>query len=59
MKAKELIKWIQDNNLEEYDVYAGGEANGTCWVIDNLRLKHVEEKEDGYYHGRHNFGGKT
>lgn len=54
MKAKELIKWIQDNNLEEYDIYAGGETGNTCWVIDNVRLKCVEEKEDGYYHGLHN-----
>lgn len=53
MKAKELIKWIQDNNLEEYEIYAGGATVGTCWAIDNVRLKCVGEKEDGYYHGLH------
>lgn len=53
MKAKELIKWIQDNHLEEYDIYVYGENHGTCWEIDNVRLKCVEEKEDRYYHGRH------
>lgn len=53
MKAKELIKWIQDNNLEEYEIYAGGETGNTCWELDNVRLKYVEEKEDWYYRGMH------
>lgn len=53
MKAKELIKLIQDNHWEEYEIYAGGETGGTCWEIDNVRLKYVEEKEDGYYRGMH------
>lgn len=53
MKAKELIKLIQDNQLEDYEVYAGGETGGTCWEIDNVRTAHVDEKEDGYYHGMH------
>lgn len=47
MKAKELVQFIQENNLGEYEVYAGGETGGTCWEIDP-QIKRVEETESVY-----------
>lgn len=56
MKAKELVQFIQENNLGEYDVYAGGETGGTCWEI-NPQIKRVEEKESDVYCGMHHVAG--
>lgn len=50
MKAKELVQFIQENNLGEYEVYAGGETGGTCWEI-NPQISRVEEKGSNVYHG--------
>lgn len=52
MKAKELVQFIQENNLGEYEVYAGGETGGTCWEI-NPQIMRVEEKESDVYRGMH------
>lgn len=51
MKAKELIKWIQDNGLEEYNVYASGETPDYCWT-PNPRLKCVLHSSE-IYEGMH------
>lgn len=51
MKAKELIKWIQDNGLEEYNVYVGGETSDSCWT-PNPSLKCVLQSSK-IYEGMH------
>ena len=41
MTGRELIKWIQDNKAEDFNVYAGGETGGTVWE-PNVRLVHID-----------------
>lgn len=55
MTGRELIKWIQDNNAEDFSVYAGGEADGRFWE-PNVRLVHIDPDDKSVMHEGLYFG---